>query len=63
MIGALVGGGALIAIPHMPELVSITGMWLIACVALNSLQPAITAIVAERFVPDRRGIVSGAVGA
>lgn len=61
--GAVIGGGALISIPHMQGLITITAMWLVACVALNSLQPAITAIIAERFPPERRGFVSGAVGA
>ncbi|WP_420140729.1 MFS transporter [Sphingomonas sp.] len=62
-IGATVGGGALMLVPLVDGLVAVTVLWLVATVSLNSMQPAITAIVADRFVPAERGVASGVVGA
>jgi MFS family permease len=62
-IGATVGGGALMLVPLVDGLVAVTILWLVATVSLNSMQPAITAIVADRFVPAERGVASGVVGA
>ncbi len=62
VVGALVGGAAIILTPHMTGLVGITAMWLIAVVALNAMQPAITTLVADRFPPAERGLASGVVG-
>ncbi|HWU15851.1 MAG TPA: MFS transporter [Caulobacter sp.] len=60
--GAVLGGGAIILVPHMPGLVAITCVWLVAAVTLNSMQPAITTLVADRFSPAERGLASGVVG-
>ncbi|MEZ0496433.1 MFS transporter [Sphingomonas sp. IW22] len=62
-IGATIGGGALMLVPLVEGLVAVTLLWLVATVSLNSMQPALTAIVADRFVPTERGVASGVVGA
>jgi len=63
VIGGVVGGGAIILVPHGSGIVSVTAFWIVATVSLNSMQPAITTIVADRFVEEQRGFVSGVVGA
>jgi MFS family permease len=62
-IGATIGGGALMLVPLVEGLVAVTLLWLVATVSLNSMQPALTAIVADRFAPTERGVASGVVGA
>ncbi|MFZ5795026.1 MAG: MFS transporter [Sphingomonas sp.] len=62
-IGGVVGGAATILIPFGGGIVGVTALWLVATVSLNSMQPAITTIVADRFLPGERGMVSGVVGA
>ena len=62
VLGGVIGGGAIIAVPHMPGLVGITLIWLVAAVSLNAMQPAITTLVADRFSPEERGLASGVVG-
>lgn len=62
IVGGVIGGGAIIAVPHMPGLVGITLVWLVAAVSLNAMQPAITTLVADRFSPEERGLASGIVG-
>jgi MFS family permease len=61
--GSLIGGIAIMLVPSTNNLVIITGFWLVATVTLNSMQPAITTIVADRFSPSERGGASGVVGA
>jgi MFS family permease len=61
--GSLIGGVALMLVPSTNNLVIITGFWLIATITLNSMQPAITTIVADRFSLSERGSASGIVGA
>jgi MFS family permease len=63
VVGAGIGGGALMLVPLVSGLVAVTLLWLVATVCLNSMQPAVTAIVADRFVPAERGVASGVVGA
>jgi MFS family permease len=63
VIGAGIGGGALMLVPLVEGLVAVTLLWLVATVSLNSMQPALTAIVADRFAPAERGVASGVVGA
>jgi MFS family permease len=63
VLGAIAGGLALMAVPHMPGLIGITIFWVIATVTLNAMQPAITTIVADRFSAAERGLASGVVGA
>jgi MFS family permease len=60
--GAVIGGSALVVMPHMIGFFAITLVWLIAAVSLNTMQPAITTLVAERFSVERRGLASGVVG-
>jgi len=61
--GSLIGGVALMLVPSTNNLVIITAFWLVATVTLNSMQPAITTIVADRFSASERGAASGVVGA
>lgn len=63
VLGALIGGGALILVPHARGMVSITLTWLVASISLNSMQTPITTVIAERFAPGERGVASGVVGA
>lgn len=61
-IGALTGAALLSMVPLLKNLVSITAAWVGAATALNCMQPAITAVVADRVAPERRGFASGIVG-
>jgi MFS family permease len=61
--GALIGGASLFAVSQVRDLWLITTLWVVAAVALNSMQAAITTIVADRFRPEERGTASGFVGA
>jgi MFS family permease len=63
VLGGLIGGGALILVPHAHGMISITVTWLIASISLNSMQTPITTVIAERFAPSERGVASGIVGA
>src|SRR5207302_1120252 len=63
LCGSLVGGISLALVPSTGNLVIITTFWVIATITLNSMQPAITTIVADRFSPSERGAASGVVGA
>ncbi len=62
VIGATIGGVAIILTPYGGGLVGITAIWLVSVVTLNSMQPAITTLVADRFPPEERGLASGVVG-
>src|SRR3546814_12999751 len=61
--GSLVGGLCLFAVPQMTSLWAITLFWVGAVIALNSMQAALTTVVADRFAPSARGTASGFVGA
>jgi MFS family permease len=63
VLGSLIGGIALMLVPSTNNLVIITCFWLVATITLNSMQPAITTIVADRFSVAERGAASGVVGA
>jgi MFS family permease len=63
LFGSLIGGVALMLVPSTDNLVVITTFWVIATITLNSMQPAITTIVADRFSTSERGVASGVVGA
>jgi MFS family permease len=63
LLGGLVGGIATILIPHGGNIAGITTFWVLATISLNSMLPAITTVVADRFRPSERGMVSGVVGA
>ena len=62
LTGATIGGIAIILTPYGGNLLGITLIWLVSVVTLNSMQPAITTLVAERFVQAERGLASGVVG-
>jgi MFS family permease len=62
VVGGTIGGLAIILTPYGPGLVGITAIWLVSVVTLNSMQPAITTLVADRFSPAERGLASGVVG-
>src|SRR3546814_16337109 len=47
----------------MTSLWAITLFWVGAVIALNSMQAALTTVVADRFAPSERGTASGFVGA
>lgn len=63
VMGSLLGGASLSVVPLMNELVTITLFWVIAAISLNCMQPAVTAIIADRFPIQERGTASGFVGA
>lgn len=62
VVGATIGGIAIILTPYGGGLVGITAIWLVSVVTLNAMQPAITTLVADRFVAEERGLASGVVG-
>jgi MFS family permease len=62
-IGAVVGALCLFTASQMSTLASITFFWVGATIALNSMQAALTTVVADRFLEAERGTVSGFVGA
>src|SRR5262245_60112299 len=62
-IGAVAGALCLFAASQMRTLWAITFFWVGATVSLNSMQAALTTIVADRFPEKERGTVSGFVGA
>ncbi len=61
--GAVVGALCLAAVSQMTALWAITLFWVGATITLNSMQAAITTIVADRFRAEERGVASGFVGA
>jgi MFS family permease len=63
VLGALIGGGALILVPSAHGMAAITATWLVASICLNSMQTPITTVIAERLPPSERGMASGVVGA
>ncbi|WP_121118292.1 MFS transporter [Croceibacterium ferulae] len=62
-IGSLVGSLALFGVSWMTSLWSLMVLWVMAAIAYNSMQPAMTTLIADRFAPEVRGGVSGIVGA
>jgi MFS family permease len=63
VLGALIGGGALILVPYAHGMAAITATWLVASISLNSMQTPIITVIAERLPPGERGVASGVVGA
>src|SRR3546814_18293457 len=61
--GSLVGGLCLFAVPQMTSLWAITLFSVGAVIPLNSMQAALTTVVADRFAPSERRTASGFVGA
>lgn len=62
-LGSLIGSFALFGVSLMTTFWSLMIFWVMATVAYNSMQPAMTTIIADRFPPETRGVVSGFVGA
>ena len=62
-IASLIGSLALFGVSFMTSFVSLMVLWIMAAVAYNSMQPAMTTLIADRFAPEHRGTVSGLVGA
>jgi MFS family permease len=63
VLGSVIGAACLITVSQMTALWAITLFWVGATIALNSMQAAITTIVADRFHEEQRGVASGFVGA
>src|SRR5689334_7441545 len=61
LLGAAIGGGALVLVPYAHGMTSITATWLVASISLNSMQTPITTVIAERLAPSERGMASGVV--
>ncbi|WP_240339039.1 MFS transporter [Novosphingobium sp. BW1] len=62
-LGSVIGSACLFGISGVTGLVSLIVLWVMASVAYNSVQPAMTTLIADRFAPETRGAVSGLVGA
>ncbi|PKP93356.1 MAG: MFS transporter [Alphaproteobacteria bacterium HGW-Alphaproteobacteria-16] len=62
-IASLIGSAALFGVSWMTSFWSLMIFWVMATVAYNSMQPAMTTLIADRFAPEKRGGVSGIVGA
>ncbi|GGD57644.1 MFS transporter [Croceicoccus mobilis] len=62
-IGSLFGSLALFGVSWMTSFWSLMVLWVMAAIAYNSMQPAMTTLIADRFAPEARGGVSGMVGA
>lgn len=62
-IGSLFGSLALFGVSWMTSFWSLMVLWVMAAIAYNSMQPAMTTLIADRFAPESRGGVSGMVGA
>ncbi len=62
-IAAVIGSLALFGVSFMTSFVSLMVLWIMAAVAYNSMQPAMTTLIADRFAPEHRGTVSGLIGA
>jgi MFS family permease len=61
--GSLLGATSLMISSQMHTLWSITFFWVLAGASLNSMQAALSTIIADRFPERERGTVSGFVGA
>ncbi|HWU14527.1 MAG TPA: MFS transporter [Caulobacter sp.] len=62
-IASLIGSLCLFGVSWMTSFWSLMILWVMATVAYNSMQPAMTTVIADRFAPETRGVVSGVVGA
>lgn len=62
-IASLIGSLCLFGVSWMTSFWSLMVLWVMAAVAYNSMQPAMTTVIADRFPPHTRGLVSGVVGA
>lgn len=62
-VGSLVGSLCLFGVSWMSSFWSLMVLWVMATVAYNSMQPALTTVIADRFKPENRGVASGVMGA
>lgn len=62
-IASLIGSMCLFGVSWQTSFWSLMVLWVMATVAYNSMQPAMTTVIADRFAPETRGVVSGVVGA
>jgi MFS family permease len=62
-IASLVGSLCLFGVSWQTSFWSLMVLWVMATVAYNAMQPAMTTVIADRFAPETRGVVSGVVGA
>lgn len=62
-IASLIGSLSLFGVSLMTTFWSLMVLWVMAAIAYNSMQPAMTTLIADRFAPESRGGVSGIVGA
>jgi MFS family permease len=62
-IASLIGSLCLFGVSWQTSFWSLMVLWVMATVAYNSMQPAMTTVIADRFPPETRGVVSGIVGA
>lgn len=62
-VASLIGSLALFGVSFQTSFVSLMVLWIMAAVAYNSMQPAMTTLIADRFAPEHRGTVSGLIGA
>jgi MFS family permease len=62
-IASLVGSLCLFGVSWQTSFWSLMILWVMATVAYNAMQPAMTTVIADRFAPETRGVVSGVVGA
>ncbi len=62
-IASLIGSLCLFGVSWQTSFWSLMVLWVMATVAFNSMQPAMTTVIADRFPPETRGVVSGVVGA
>ncbi|MDG1643221.1 MFS transporter [Klebsiella huaxiensis] len=61
--GALIGGLAIFGISMTTTIAGIAVFWLMAAVSLNCMNGPLATVIADRFLPENRGIASGFVGA
>lgn len=61
--GALIGGLAIFGISMTTTVAGIAVFWLMAAISLNCMNGPLATVVADRFLPENRGIASGFVGA
>jgi MFS family permease len=62
-IASLIGSMCLFGVSWMTSFWSLMVLWVMATVAYNSMQPAMTTVIADRFAPENRGVASGVMGA
>ena len=62
-LGSLIGAACLFGTSLMTTLWSITVLWVMAAIALNSMQGPLSTVVADRVGPESRGTASGFIGA